>query len=124
VAVLAAERARPEAIPPLDALVREMEARMDDFPAYRQLDVRFHVALAEAAQSPRLVAATTEAQGAMSDLIHHIQHPPEVLAWANAQHARLVACLERHDAAIAVRVMTEHLKGTEHVLAGLLPDRT
>jgi DNA-binding FadR family transcriptional regulator len=124
VAVLAAERAQPESIPPLDELVREMEARMHDFAAYRQLDVRFHVALAEAAQSPRLVAATTEAQGAMSDLIHHIQHPPEVLAWANAQHARLIACLERHDTATAVRVMTEHLKGTEHVLAGLLPDRT
>jgi DNA-binding FadR family transcriptional regulator len=122
--VLAAERALPESIPPLDALVREMEERMHDFPAYRQLDVRFHVALAEAAQSPRLVAATTEAQGEMSDLIHHIQHPPEVLAWANAQHARLIACLERHDGATAVRVMTEHLKGTEHVLAGLLPDRT
>jgi DNA-binding GntR family transcriptional regulator len=101
-----------------------MEVRLDDFPAYRQSDVRFHVALAEATGSPRLVAATTEAQGAMSDLIHHIQHPPEVLAWANAQHARLVACLERHDGATAVRIMTEHLQGTEHVLAGLLPDRT
>jgi DNA-binding FadR family transcriptional regulator len=124
VAVLAAERAQPESIPLLDELVREMEARMHDFPAYRQLDVRFHVALAEAAGSPRLVAATTEAQGAMSDLIHHIQHPPEVLAWANAQHARLIACLERHDSSTAVRVMTDHLQGTEHVLAGLLPDPT
>jgi DNA-binding FadR family transcriptional regulator len=124
VAVLAAERAQPDVIPALDELVRDMEERLHDFPAYRQSDVRFHVALAEAAESPRLVAATTEAQGAMSDLIHHIQHPPEVLAWANAQHARLVACLERHDPTTAVRIMTEHLQGTEHVLAGLLPHRT
>jgi GntR family transcriptional repressor for pyruvate dehydrogenase complex len=86
--------------------------------------VRFHVALAEAADSPRLVSLTTEAQGAMSDLIQHIQHPPEVLAWANAQHARLISCLERHDTATAARIMTEHLQGTEHVIAGLLPDRT
>jgi DNA-binding FadR family transcriptional regulator len=124
VAVLAAERAQPEDIAPLDVLVREMEQRLDDFPAYRQSDVRFHVALAEAARSPRLVAATTEAQGAMSDLIHHIAHPPEVLAWANAQHARLIACLERRDGSTAVRIMTEHLQGTEHVLAGLMPHRT
>jgi DNA-binding FadR family transcriptional regulator len=121
VAVLAAERAREEAIGPLDELVRVMEGCLDDFPAYRRADVRFHVALAEATGSPRLISAMTEAQGAMSDLIHHIQHPPEVLAWANAQHARLIACLERHDAPTAVRVMTEHLQGTEHVLAGLLP---
>lgn len=124
VAVLAAERARPEVIAPLDELVRQMEQRLDDFPAYRQADVRFHVALAEATGSPRLVTATTEAQGAMSDIINHIPHPPEVLAWANAQHARLIACLERHDSATAVRVMTDHLQGTEHVLAGLLPDST
>ena len=122
VALLAAERATADAIGPLDVLVRQMEERLDDFPAYRQADVRFHVALAEATGSPRLVTATTEAQGAMSDLIHHIQHPREVLAWSNAQHARLISCLERHDPATAVRIMTEHLHGTEHVLAGLLPD--
>jgi GntR family transcriptional regulator, transcriptional repressor for pyruvate dehydrogenase complex len=121
VAVLAAERARPEAIAPLDELVAEMERCLDDFPTYRRADVRFHVALAEAAESPRLIGLTTEAQGAMSDLIHHIQHPPEVLAWANAQHARLIACLERHDGQTAARIMTEHLQGTEHVIAGLLP---
>jgi GntR family transcriptional repressor for pyruvate dehydrogenase complex len=124
VAVLAAERATPDAIAPLDALVSEMEGRLNDFPAYRRADVRFHVALAEATGSARLVTATTEAQGAMSDVISHIAHPPEVLAWSNAQHARLISCLERHDPTMAVRIMTEHLHGTEHVLAGLLPDGT
>lgn len=122
VALLAAERARPETIGPLDALVDTMEERLDDYPAYRQADVHFHVGLAEAAESPRLVTATTEAQGAMSDLIRHVPHPREVLAWANAQHARLIACLERHDGATAVRIMSEHVRGTEHVIAGLLPD--
>jgi GntR family transcriptional regulator, transcriptional repressor for pyruvate dehydrogenase complex len=121
VAVLAAERATAAAIEPLEALVRTMDERMDDFAGYRQADVRFHVALAEAAESPPLVSAMTEAQGAMTDLIHYIAHPREVLAWSNAQHARLVTCLERHDSATAVRVMIEHLHGTEHVLAGLLP---
>lgn len=121
VAVLAAERAGPEVLAPLDELVRTMQDRLDDFPSYRRADVRFHVTLAEATGSTRLVAATTEAQGAMGDLIHHIPHPPEVLAWSNAQHSRLIACLERHDPDTAVRIMTEHLHGTEHVLAGLLP---
>ena len=67
--------------------------RLDDFAAYRQADVRFHIGLAEATGSPALVAAMTEAQGAMTDLIRYIAHPPEVLAWSNAQHARLVDCL-------------------------------
>jgi DNA-binding FadR family transcriptional regulator len=121
VAVLAAERAAPEAIGPLEELVELMDGLMDDFAAYRQADVRFHVGLAEATGSPGLVASMTEAQAAMTDLIHYIAHPREVLAWSNAQHARLVTCLERHDPQTAVRVMAEHLHGTEHVLAGLLP---
>jgi GntR family transcriptional regulator, transcriptional repressor for pyruvate dehydrogenase complex len=122
VAVLAAERAPEHVIPPLTELVQAMEARLDDFPAYRQADVRFHVGLAEATGSARLVAAMTEAQGGMTDLIHHIAHPREVLAWSNGQHARLVTCLERHEPATAMKIMLEHLQGTEHVLAGLLPD--
>jgi DNA-binding FadR family transcriptional regulator len=121
VAVLAAERAEASVIAPLEALVAAMDELMDDFPAYRQADVRFHIGLAEATGSARLVAAMTEAQAGMTELIHHIAHPREVLAWSNAQHARLITCLERHDPGTAMRVMVEHLHGTEHVLAGLLP---
>jgi GntR family transcriptional regulator, transcriptional repressor for pyruvate dehydrogenase complex len=121
VAVLAAERAKPEHLEPLERLVADMDDRCEDFAAYRQADVHFHIGLAEATGSTHLVAAMTEAQSAMTDLIHYIPHPREVLAWSNAQHARLVTCLERHDAATAMRVMVEHLHGTEHVLAGLLP---
>ena len=36
-------------------------------------------------------------------------------------HEPTVGCLERHDPATAVKIMGEHLRGTEHVLAGLLP---
>jgi GntR family transcriptional repressor for pyruvate dehydrogenase complex len=122
VAVLAAERAPETAIPPLEVLVAAMDERLDDFTAYRQADVRFHIGLAEATGSARLVASMTEVQGGMTDLIHHIAHPREVLAWSNAQHARLITCLQRHDPGTAMKVMVEHLHGTEHVLAGLLPD--
>lgn len=121
VALLAAERARPEQIERLEASVAVMAGALDDFAAYRQADVLFHIGLAEATDSPALVAAMTDSQGAMTDLIAQIPHPPEVLAWSNAQHARLVDCLERRDGATAVRMMKDHLRGTEHVLAGLLP---
>jgi GntR family transcriptional regulator, transcriptional repressor for pyruvate dehydrogenase complex len=98
-----------------------MDERIDDFTAYRQADVRFHVGLAEATGSAHLLTAMTEVQGAMTDLIHHIAHPPEVLEWSNGQHARLLSCVEQGDAVAAMRIMAEHLRGTEHVLAGLLP---
>jgi GntR family transcriptional repressor for pyruvate dehydrogenase complex len=121
VAVLAAERAEPEALAPLDDLVAVMAATLEDFGAFRQADVRWHIGLAEAARSQRLLAAMTEAQGQMTDLISYIAHPPELLAWTNQQHARMLGALRRRDGDRAMRIMAEHLKGTEHVLAGLLP---
>jgi GntR family transcriptional repressor for pyruvate dehydrogenase complex len=121
VAVLAAERAEPEMVEALEELVVAIDGMLEDFPSYRQADVRWHVGLAEATRSPRLVTAMTEVQGAMTVLISHIAHPPEVLDSANAQHRRVLAAVRRHDESGAAREMTEHLRGTEHVLAGLLP---
>jgi DNA-binding FadR family transcriptional regulator len=121
VAVLAAERADDATIDGLEELTDALDGMLEDFEAYRRVDVRFHVGLAEATGNTRLLAAMTEAQSAMTDLISHIAHPPEVLASSNAQHRRLIAALRDRDEGRAAREMTEHLRGTEHVLAGLLP---
>ena len=121
VAVLAAERADAESLDALDELVEMLDGMLTDFPSYRQADVRLHLGLAEATASPRLVAAMTEVQGAMTGLIALIAHPPEVLASSNGQHRRLVAALRRRDQFAAAQEMIDHLRGTEHILVGLLP---
>ena len=117
--VLACERAQQDDLARLSDHVVAMR-EVEDFAAFRQGDVFFHLGLAEAAGSPRLVAAMTEVQGAMSELIGHIAHPPEVLERSNAQHGKLITLLERGDAERAVRLVREHLRGTESVLAGLM----
>ena len=91
-----------------------------DFEPYRRADIRFHIGVAEAARSPHLVTEMTEVQGQMSDLIARIAHPEEVLTRSNAQHAELVAHLRERDAAAAAALMRTHIRGTEHILAGLL----
>ena len=121
VAILAADRAGPEQLEALEELVAAMDGALEDFAAYRQADVRLHLGIAAAADSPRLLAAATEAQAEMTGLIARIAHPPEVLAQSNLQHTRLLEALRERDAARAARVMAEHLRATEHVLAGLLP---
>src|SRR5687767_6305982 len=70
-AVLAAERATAADFARLRRHVADMQS-VEDFAVYRQADVFFHLALAEAAGSGRLVAAMTEVQGGMSELIGHI----------------------------------------------------
>ena len=121
IAVLAAERADAESIATLEELIDALDGMLEDFGAYRQADVRWHIALAEATHSPRLVTTMTEIQGAMSGLITYIAHPPEVLDSSNASHRRILAAVRRGDEAVAAREMAEHLRGTEHILAGLLP---
>jgi DNA-binding FadR family transcriptional regulator len=118
--LLACERGEKEDFDRLDELVERM-AEVDDFGDYRRADIRFHIALAEAARSPRLVTEMTEAQGAMSDLIALIAHPEQVLSHSNEQHRALVVLLRRGDATRSVALMREHIEGTEHILGGLLP---
>jgi DNA-binding FadR family transcriptional regulator len=118
---LAAERGSTAQFDRLDVLVAKMAGELENFEEYRRTDIRFHLDIAEAAQSPRLLSAMTDVQSQMSDLIALIAHPPEVLARSNEQHARLVEALRKGDAVRAVRQMREHTEGTEHILAGLLP---
>jgi GntR family transcriptional repressor for pyruvate dehydrogenase complex len=121
--VLAAERAGDDDLDLLYALTEHMDATPGaSFEVYRRADVRFHIGLAEACHSPRLVAAMTEVQGQMSDLIQRVAHPDEVLTHSNAQHKRLVTLLRRKETSRAVRLMREHCEGTEHILAALMRD--
>ena len=117
--LLACERAEDRDLDRLEELTERMED-VDHFEIYRRADIRFHIGLAQAARSPRLVSAMTEVQSHMSGLITRIAHPPEVLQHSNAQHRRLVVLLRRQETTRAVRLIMEHIEGTEHILAALI----
>jgi DNA-binding FadR family transcriptional regulator len=118
--VLAVERSDEKDLARLEECIERMALR-PPFEEYRRADVRFHIGVAEAARSPKLVTAMTEVQGQMSELIARIAHPDEVLMRSNAQHRRIVELIRRRDSGRAVRLMREHMEGTEHILVGLMP---
>jgi GntR family transcriptional regulator, transcriptional repressor for pyruvate dehydrogenase complex len=117
--VLASERANDAEHDTLAGLVERMSGP-SGFEEYRRADIRFHIAVAEAAHSPHLVTEMTEVQGQMSELIARIPHPDEVLTRSNEQHRELVGLLRKRDADRAVALMRRHIEGTEHILAGLV----
>jgi DNA-binding FadR family transcriptional regulator len=119
--LLAAERGQRERLEQLEELVERMAEEVEDYEEYRRTDVRFHIGIAEAAASARLLSAMTDVQGEMTDLIALIAHPPEVLARSNEQHGRILKALRKGDGARAAGLMREHIEGTEHIIAGLLP---
>jgi DNA-binding FadR family transcriptional regulator len=120
--ILACERARKKDIERLGDLVDKM-AFAEDFDLYRRADMQFHIGVAEAARSPKLVTAMTDVQGQMSALIASIAHPEQVLTRSNEQHGRLVGLMAGGHASRAVKLMRKHIEGTEHILAGLMPAR-
>ena len=119
-ALLAAERANEAVFALMDELIAQMDER-PDFDSYRMADVRWHIALAEATGTPRLVAEMTETQGHMTELIALIAHPDTVLGHSNDEHRKILKCLREGDGIGAVKCLRSHLAGTEHIIAGLIP---
>jgi DNA-binding FadR family transcriptional regulator len=117
--ILAAERSEPPDLAALESGVDRM-ANAADFEQYRRADIRFHIGVAEAARSPQLVTEMTEVQGQVSDLIALIPHPEQVLTFSNEQHRELVVLLAAGDSDAAASLMRQHIRGTEHILRGLI----
>jgi GntR family transcriptional regulator, transcriptional repressor for pyruvate dehydrogenase complex len=123
VVIRAAERATEDDLEPLVGLTVAM-ATAEEFEDYRRADVRFHIGLAECAHSPRLIEEMAEVQSKLDEAIELVPHPKEVLKRSNDQHRGLIQRIRRGDVTGAVKLIREHVEGTEYFLAGMLPSDT
>jgi DNA-binding FadR family transcriptional regulator len=114
--LLAVERAGPDELELLDVQVGRMAAATA-FHDYRRADLRFHIALAEAACSPRLVSAMMEIQGRVSELISRFPPTAEALELSNEQHRSITALIRDGDGLGAVAEMRRHIEATERILS-------
>jgi DNA-binding FadR family transcriptional regulator len=115
---LAAERRSDTDLVVLEGLVEQM-AELAAFTPYRRLDHRFHITVASAARSPRLVATETAIQVDLAKLLRLIPESAEMLHVSNEQHRELLAAIRARDAASARTVMETHIRGTGDFLVGL-----
>lgn len=115
---LAAERRTDADLVALESLVERM-AELDSFPPYRRLDHRFHLAVASAARSPRLVMAETAIQVDLAKLLRLIPESAEMLHVSNEQHRELLAAIRDRSATRARGIMQAHVSGTGDLLVGL-----
>lgn len=120
---LAAERITEQQLSALRARVGQLSEHIAERDAFRAEDAQFHIAIAEATGSQRLVRMVAEIQAELGDLITHIPPSEAALVHSNLQHARIVAALAKRDGTAARKVMEEHISGTSRFLLGLLPDR-
>ena len=118
VVTLAAERATADDLAALRAQLAQEQAAVDDTdqPAWVRLASSFHLRLAEVAGNPILLRYLTETISRCS-LIVALHEPPGNAACEHDEHARIVECIARGDAAGAVTLMDAHLRDLERHLA-------
>lgn len=88
--------------------------------AHRQADSRLHLALATVSGSPKTVAAVTEVQSDLHDMLQAIPVLQPNIDHSNAQHRTIVTAVLAGDAVRARRAMEQHCDDTAALLRGLL----
>ena len=88
--------------------------------AHRQADSRLHLAIASVAASPRTLAAVTEVQGCLHDMLLAIPVLRVNIEHSNRQHQAIVRAILASDPRRARRSMEQHCDDTAALLRGLL----
>lgn len=117
-AALAAERASQAELATMRRVVEVMETP-DSYEEFRRADIRFHLAVASAARSPRFTAAEASMQIEVGALMSLIPHPPEALHVSNWQHRAILEAMARRRPDAARTLMEAHVRGTGDFLVGL-----
>jgi GntR family transcriptional repressor for pyruvate dehydrogenase complex len=88
--------------------------------AHRQCDSRLHLAIAAASGSSRTMAAVTQVQAELDEMLQAIPVLAPNIAHSTVQHQAIVKAILASNPTRAARVMTEHCEDTAALLRGLL----
>jgi len=103
----------------LTGSLEEVE-RAPDPASHRQADSRLHLAIAGVTRSPLTVAAVTEVQASLHDMLQAIPVLAVNIEHSSVQHSAIVAAILDRSPARARRAMEQHCDDTAALLRGLL----
>jgi GntR family transcriptional repressor for pyruvate dehydrogenase complex len=107
---MAAERAEPADLDALRHLLQLAEASLTgEGRPFIELDLEFHIAIANCAKNQILRHLMTDIRGILMEWITKSQELPGLRENALLQHRRIFACIAQRDPAGAREAMTEHL---------------
>jgi len=123
VAALAAERATEENIHELDRLLSNIREAVSqgDRPLFEELDVRFHVAIAEATQNKMAARLVSILYALVADVFHEIPYTEEQLE----SHREVASAIARGDpeaARRAVRALVQAVSRAVQVECDVSPE--
>ena len=120
VAALAAQRVNREQIDSMQQLVKQMVHVADQFGEHRHLDTEFHLSIARATQSDRLISIVAGIHAELSDLLAIIPHSAAACLASATQHQQILDAIAEGESEMARFWMTEHIGRTSSLLKGLL----
>ena len=119
-AALAADRIDDGRRVQLEQLAADVESRAaGGFAEYRLADSRFHMAIAEASGSARLVSAETAVQSELGEVLASIPAPVRARRFSAKGHGPIVAAIVRRDGEGAHAAMVLHAEATYNWVVGL-----
>jgi GntR family transcriptional repressor for pyruvate dehydrogenase complex len=117
-AALAAERADPIDLEQLDFLMNEMQSSLSGIGRdFVDLDVEFHLAIAQSAKNQMLFELLTPIRGVLKEWISKSQELPGIKENAHQQHAKILAAVRRREPEKARHAMRSHLQTCEKVFS-------
>jgi GntR family transcriptional regulator, transcriptional repressor for pyruvate dehydrogenase complex len=113
-AALAAERAETGDIEQLDSLMRDMEQSLIGLGRdFVDLDVEFHLAIAQCAKNQMLFELLTAIRGVLKEWISKSQEMPGIKENAHGQHTKILAAVRNREPEKARHAMRAHLQTCE-----------
>jgi GntR family transcriptional repressor for pyruvate dehydrogenase complex len=117
-AALAAERADSKDFDLLDSLMEEMSQSLQGSGRdFVDLDVEFHLAIAQCAKNQMLLELLTPIRGVLKEWISKSQELPGIKENAFGQHGKILAAVRRHEPEKARHAMRTHLQTCEKMFS-------
>lgn len=116
-AALAAERATPEHLVRLEEAIEEMSSALEKGNPPGFYDLKFHRAIAAAAQNPILQMLADSMLEVASQIITNLHPSLDVLEHVLACHTRIYHAIRNRDADLACKAMAEHIVDVQRRLS-------
>lgn len=112
-AYLCAERASSSDIDKINGLVNLMRSSASNLRRFNDLDLQFHLAIAEGTHNSVIVATLDTIRDAVYEQVQEIQSLPGAADRALEYHSQMADAITKRQRTVAERIMLSHIKDVE-----------